>query len=141
MKISRALYDEIVAHAVEDRPNECCGLVATEDGVAKQVYRVQNSYKYPSAGYEMKGEALINILDQIEDAGLSLGAMYHSHPRTAAKPSQTDINTAVPPKLGEPLWPGTLYIIVGFPDGQDEPDVRGFRIDGDGVAEVALSVQ
>jgi [CysO sulfur-carrier protein]-S-L-cysteine hydrolase len=141
MRISRSLYDEMVAHALEDRPNECCGLVATGDGVAKQVYRVQNSYKYPSAGYEMKGEVLINTLDQIEDAGLSLGAMYHSHPRTAAKPSQTDINTAVPPKLGKPLWPGTLYIIIGFPEGRDEPDVRAFKIDGDGVAEVALSVR
>jgi proteasome lid subunit RPN8/RPN11 len=66
--------------------------------------------------------------------------MYHSHPRTAAKPSQTDINTAVPPQLGKPLWPGTVYIIIGFPEGQDEPEVRAFEIDADGVAEVALSV-
>jgi proteasome lid subunit RPN8/RPN11 len=140
MEIGRALYEELVAHAVEDRPNECCGLVAAEDEVAKQVYRVKNAYKYPSAGYEMGADAARFIVE-IDDAGREVGAIYHSHPRTAAKPSETDINLAFVPKTTQPRWPGTLYIIIGFPDGRADPEVRAYRIDADGVEEVALSVR
>jgi proteasome lid subunit RPN8/RPN11 len=82
---------------------------------------------------------MYRLLSEIEDAGWELGAIYHSHTRSAPYPSQTDINIAVPPELGEPLWPGTIYVILGV--AGTDPDVRGFRIDGDGVAEVALSVQ
>jgi proteasome lid subunit RPN8/RPN11 len=67
--------------------------------------------------------------------------MYHSHPRTAAVPSQKDINEAVPPETNRPLWPDTIYVIIGFPNADDEPEVRGYRIDPGGVvSEVALSV-
>jgi proteasome lid subunit RPN8/RPN11 len=139
MRIARSLYDELVAHAVEELPNECCGLVASKEGVAQRVYRVKNSYKYPRAGYEMGVDAA-GLMSDIDDAGWQIGAMYHSHPRTAAEPSQTDINLALIPETKQPLWPDTLYIIIGFPDGSQEPEVRGWRIDSVGVAEVALSV-
>ena len=52
-------------------------------------------------------------LDEIEDAGWTLGAIYHSHTRSAPQPSQTDINMAVFGDAREPVWPGSLYIIVG----------------------------
>jgi proteasome lid subunit RPN8/RPN11 len=134
------LYDQLVEHAREDQPRECCGLIATKDGAAQRVYRVTNSYKYPNLGYEMGYDAA-RLMFEIEDAGWEVGALYHSHPRTAAIPSQTDINAAVPPATNEPLWPNTIYVIIGFPDAAEEPEVRGYRIDGDGVAEVALSVR
>ena len=139
MKLDRSLYEELVEHARQERPRECCGLVATRDGVAESVHRVTNSYKYPQLGYEMGYDAA-RLMFEIEDAGLEVGAIYHSHPRTAAVPSQTDVNTAVPPESGQPLWPGTIYLIIGFPDGRDEPELRGYRIDSEGVAEVSLSV-
>jgi proteasome lid subunit RPN8/RPN11 len=138
MKIDRALYGEMVAHALEDAPNECCGMLASEDGVAKHVYRARNIHASPLR-YEIEAGEMYRLLSEIEDAGWELGAIYHSHTRSAPYPSQTDINIAVPPELGEPLWPGTIYVILGV--AGTDPDVRGFRIDGDGVAEVALSVQ
>ena len=137
MKISRALYDEIVGHALEDAPNECCGMVASADGVATRVLRATNIHASPLR-YEIEAGEMYRLLGEIEEAGWELGAIYHSHTRSAPYPSQTDVNIAVPPELGTPLWPGTVYVIVGV--AGEEPDVRGFRIDGDGVAEVALSV-
>ena len=68
----------------------------------------------------------------IDDAGLELGAIYHSHTRTAPRPSQTDINFAK-------LWPGVLWIIVGL-DG-DQAEVRTWRIDDGKVSDAELVVE
>ncbi len=70
-------------------------------------------------------------------AGWDYGAIYHSHTRSAPTPSQTDINMALVPGVG-PLWPGSIYIIVGLAEA--EPEVRAFRIESDTPEEVALSV-
>jgi proteasome lid subunit RPN8/RPN11 len=138
MRIDRALYDEVVAHAVEEAPNECCGLVAAKDGIAMRVFRATNVYASPLR-YEIDGREISRIHGEIEDAGWELGAIYHSHTRSAPYPSQTDINLAVMPASGEQLWPGTLYVIVGV--AGDEPEVKAYRIESAGVEEVALSVQ
>jgi [CysO sulfur-carrier protein]-S-L-cysteine hydrolase len=138
MRIDRALYDELVAHALEDAPNECCGLVAAKDGAATRVFRATNVYASPLR-YEIDGLEISQIHGEIEDSGWELGAIYHSHTRSAPYPSQTDINLSVMPDSKLPLWPGTIYIIVGV--AEPEPQVRAFQIDGDGVQEVALSVQ
>jgi [CysO sulfur-carrier protein]-S-L-cysteine hydrolase len=138
MRLPRALYDELVAHALADAPNECCGMIGSLDGEARRLLRATNIHASPLR-YEIDAGEMLDLLSQIEDGGLELGAIYHSHTRSAPYPSQTDINIAVPPEIGAPLWPGTIYLIVGL--AGEEPEVRGWRIDGEGVAEVALSVQ
>ena len=70
------------------------------------------------------------IQTAIEDAGHELGAIYHSHTRSAPLPSQTDINLA--------FYPDALYVIVGLE--RDEPDVRAWRIADGAVSEAALEV-
>jgi len=67
----------------------------------------------------------------IDDAGLDLGAIYHSHTRSAPIPSQTDINLA--------FYPDTLYVIVGL--AGDEPDVRAYEIRDGMVADAELTVE
>jgi proteasome lid subunit RPN8/RPN11 len=137
VKIGRDLYDEMVAHALADAPNECCGMVGSQDGDAKRVYPATNIHASPLR-YEIEAGEMYRLLSEIEDAGWELGAIYHSHTRSEPYPSQTDINIAVPPELGKPLWPGTIYLIVGL--AGTEPQLRGYRIEGDGVAEVELSI-
>jgi|SRR5579862_4594262 len=137
MRIGRALYDEIVAHAEQSVPEECCGLVAASGEEAVRVYRVANVHEHPRYGYVVDGRELYARLEEIEGQGWRLGAIYHSHPRTAPIPSQTDINLAVVDGVG-PIWPGTLYIIVGFE--RAEPAVRAYRIETSAPQEVELSV-
>jgi proteasome lid subunit RPN8/RPN11 len=79
----------------------------------------------------MDGMEQYRIQTAIEDAGLELGAIYHSHTRSAPEPSQTDINLA--------FYPDALYLIVGLAQG--EPDVRAWRIVDGVVSETALEVQ
>jgi len=138
MRIASAMIEQMVEHARDERPRECCGLVAADGDLAVRVYPVENAHDHPEYGYVVDGRELIERLGEIEDAGWRLGAIYHSHPRTAAVPSQTDINLAFVPGVG-PVWPGSLYIIVGFETA--EPAVRAYRIESDIPEEVVLSVE
>jgi [CysO sulfur-carrier protein]-S-L-cysteine hydrolase len=130
MRIARELYDEIVAHAREEAPNECCGMIATRDGRAVKVYRAANTAASPLR-YEIDGAEQFKIQMEIDDADLDLGAIYHSHTRTEPYPSQTDINLA--------FYPESLYLIVGL--AGDGPDVRAYTIRDGQVAEAELLVQ
>jgi proteasome lid subunit RPN8/RPN11 len=133
MRIARDLYDEIVAHAREDAPDECCGMIASRDGEAVRVYRAANAAeeRLRRLRFEIGAHEQLQIQTEIDDAGLDLGAIYHSHTRTEPRPSQTDINFA----RG---WPGVLWIIVGV--GDQEPDVRTWRIEDGQVVEAELDV-
>lgn len=128
MRIPRALYDAIVAHAREEAPNECCGMIAALDGRAVAVHRTANAEKSPFR-YKMEPMEQYRVQTAIEDAGHDLGAIYHSHTRSPPVPSQTDVNLAFFPRTGELAFPGTLYVIVGV--AEDEPDVRAWRIHAD----------
>lgn len=130
MKIARELYDQLVAHARAEAPNECCGMVASADGAAVAIHPAENMAASPLR-YEIDGKQQLEILDAIEDAGHDLGAIYHSHTRTAPEPSQTDINLA--------FYPYSLYLIIGLKD--PEPDVRAWRIVDGQVSEAELIVE
>jgi proteasome lid subunit RPN8/RPN11 len=130
MVIGRELFDEIVAHAQAEAPNECCGMIASSDGTAVKVYPAVNAAASPLR-YEIDGAEQYRIHMAIEDSGLDLGAIYHSHTRSEPKPSQTDINLA--------FYPEALYVIVGLAGG--EPDVRAYEIRDGWVADAELLVE
>ena len=130
MRISRELLDEVIAHARADAPNECCGMIASRDGVAVAVHRAHNAAA-SRFRYEIDGMEQYKIQSAIEDAGLDLGAIYHSHTRSAPLPSETDINLA--------FYPDALYVIVGL--AGDEPDVRAWTIRDGQVSEAPLEIE
>ena len=131
MRIARALVDEIMRHAREDLPNECCGIVSTRGGDAVDVYRARNAVPSPLR-FEIDPRDLIRIHTDVEGRGLEMGSMYHSHVKSPAYPSQTDVNFAQ-------NWPGVVWLIVSLAD-PDRPDLRGFRINGSEVEEVPLRI-
>src|SRR5436190_14886127 len=130
MRIARDLFDEMVAHARADAPNECCGMIASRNGEAVTVYRATNAAASPMR-YEIDGAEQYRIQMQIEDAELDLGAIYHSHTRTEPYPSQTDINLA--------FYPDAVYVIVGL--GGRQPEIRGYEIRNGQVQETELVVE
>ena len=131
MKIARSLLDQIVEHARRDAPDECCGLVGAVDGRASSVHAATNAVRSPLR-FEIDPKELLHTTQAIDDAGEQLGAVYHSHTRTAPYPSQTDINFAQ-------RWPGIEWIIVGL--AGDEPEIRSYTIADGKVAEVELEVE
>ena len=129
MKIDRALLDDIVAHAVRDAPNECCGIVAVRDGAATAVHATENVAASPFR-FEVDSSELIRLWNAIESEGGDVGAIYHSHTRSDPYPSQTDVNFSSG-------WPGVEWIIVGV-DKQGETKVHSYLIDGGQISEVEL---
>ncbi len=131
MEIAQEQIDEMIAHAREDAPNECCGMVAGRNGVATRVIRVANAEKSPYR-YSLSSDDQYRVLKDIEERGEELAAIYHSHTASAAYPSQTDINLA--------FYPDSLYLIVSLED-ESNPDVRAFQIRDGKVKEKKLSVK
>jgi [CysO sulfur-carrier protein]-S-L-cysteine hydrolase len=126
MRISRIHFDDVVAHAQADAPNECCGYMRLQDGRVDEVIRARNLRASPY-GYEIDPRSLL-AANALDDDGFGV-AIYHSHPRSPAEPSQTDINLA--------HYPHWLYVIVSL---AAEPELRAWRIHDGRVEEEPVSV-
>ncbi len=121
----------MTVHALEERPNECCGMVGGKDGVATKVIPVANAAASPLR-YEMDPKGQYDALKEIEADG-ELLAIYHSHTKSAAYPSQTDVNQAQ-------NWPEPIYVIVSLVDDQN-PDVKGFHLADLKIADAELEIE
>jgi proteasome lid subunit RPN8/RPN11 len=144
MRIPQSIFDEMLEHAREEVPNECCGILGGKGGEATTLSRATNSEASPLR-YRIADQDLIDIHNEIEDKGEVLVAIYHSHTASPARPSQTDINLAFlevgsdGDKKRMLAWPGAVYLIVSLMDG--EIPVRGFDVGEDAqVTEVELTV-
>lgn len=110
LRIAPEVYDAIIVHLRAGLPNEGCGLLATidrRDG-ARQVVRFypgDNIDRSPTR-YTMDPRQVIDAIDDLEARGWELGAIVHSHPRTAPVPSRTDLNEA--------YYAESLFAIVSF---------------------------
>jgi proteasome lid subunit RPN8/RPN11 len=135
VRITQQMADELIAHAREDEPNECCGLIGGVDGEATRVVRVTNAAASPLR-FEMHPQEQYDAMEELERAGAPTIAIYHSHTGTAAFPSQTDVNTAaiIAQFLGD-----FVYVIVSLEDAE-RPEVRGFWIRDGEVSEEPLDV-
>lgn len=129
MRLPQALARELVDHAVAELPNECCGMIAGRDGEAVAVHRATNSEGSPFM-YVMDPREQMRIMESIDDAGFDLLAVYHSHTRSAAYPSRTDVELA--------FFPQTLYLIVSLAD-RSAPEIRAFRLRRDAPAGEAIT--
>ncbi len=121
LRIQQSHADEMVAHAVEEFPNECCGILAGKDGLAAQGYRVTNTAKSPYR-YLMDPQEQLDAMLDSERKGWEFLAFYHSHTHSPAYPSQTDVRMAL--QLG---WPGIYYILVSL-ENKEDPQIRTFHI-------------
>jgi proteasome lid subunit RPN8/RPN11 len=120
IRLTTAQLSEIITHARETTPYECCGLIGgASDGKALTIYRTRNTAANPLVTYEAAPEDLFAAQRQMRQRGEQLIVIYHSHPRSAnPEPSPTDVRLA--------YYPSAVYLIVGL--GNDEPCVRAFRI-------------
>ncbi len=164
LKIPQQILDEMIAHARESDPYECCGLLAGTDGTASRQYRIKNivslegSEKLPSFDgarvtrlqqLPLQKRAEIAFVMDAQDFSLAkkdmrirnldLHVVYHSHPNSPAEPSETDITIA---HDYEDIW-GKInlaipaYFIISLQD-KARPDVRAYWIKGREVTRTAF---
>lgn len=116
LELPRAAVDEMVAHCLSERPNEACGILGAEGGTIVKVFRMTNASASP-VRYSLDPREQFAVYKALDDNGWDLAGVFHSHTRTEAYPSPTDVRLAsedVP------------YLIVSL--ASDPPSVRAFRI-------------
>jgi len=128
VRLTRSQWQQMVDHAVREAPNECCGYLLVRDGHVADVTAATNARSSPY-GYELDPHTLLRV-NELDDDGWDIG-VYHSHPRSSAEPSQTDINLAT--------YPHWTYLIVSLADAS-APVVRAWRIDDGRVEEEPLEI-
>ena len=136
LRIDRATYDAIVAHAKRDHPDEACGIVAGPEGSDRPVRFVPmtNAAGSPTF-YEFDSTELLALYKQMWADDEEPVVVYHSHTATEAYPSRTDIGLA--------SEPGAHYVLVSTREhGNNEGPVefRSYRIVDGEVTEEPVSV-
>jgi proteasome lid subunit RPN8/RPN11 len=119
LRIDRPTYDEIVAHAWADHPDEACGLVAAAGGRPARVIRMANAARSPT-------------FNEMDDRDEELLVIYHSHTATEAYPSRTDVSIAG--------YPEAHYVLVST-RSPDETEFRSYRIVDGVVTEEEVTVE
>ena len=131
MLISRRAAEEMVVHAREERPRECCGVLLGRDGdVIVEAVRTRNLADLPTR-FLVDPQGHIDALRDGRRRGLDVVGFYHSHPESAAVPSPRD--------LEEASYPDCLYLIVGL--AGESAEIRAFHFDGSRFTEVAFDLE
>jgi [CysO sulfur-carrier protein]-S-L-cysteine hydrolase len=120
--------DIMIAHALQEAPNECCGLLLGRCGTIERVVAMTSDRPGPDA-YYMNPEQQIGVFTGMEERGEELLGIYHSHPKGSAQPSSADLQLA--------FHPEAAYIIISLEDTV-APELRAFRIHGGTYEEIVL---
>ena len=128
LEMSRAQIDAMIEHAQEEFPNECCGLLAGVGRRVTHLFRGRNIDQSPFT-YRLDPHEQLQFFKDIDARGLELLGIYHSHTRSPAYPSRTDVAKA--------YYPDVAYVIVSL-QNREMPLVRSFRITKGGEGENAI---
>ena len=133
--IKKNCSEDMVAHALEEYPNECCGILAGNDNQVTHVYRITNSTKSPYR-YLMDSQEQLNAMNDAESKNINLLAFYHSHTHSSAYPSPTDVRMAL-----QSGWLDIYYVLVSL-ENKTVPQIRAFVVeDGGNIHENEVQVR
>ena len=117
-----------MAHARTALPAECCGLLIGRDDYVVESIRARNLEDNPNR-FLIDPRDHIETLKRARARGLDIVGFYHSHPRTEAYPSPSDVADAFDSEY--------VHLIVSL--REDRPEARAFRIDREGVVELSIN--
>ena len=132
LTISRALVDQIVAHARADHPDEACGVIAGPTGSDRpeRFIAMANAERSPTF-YRFDSMEQLAVWRDLDDRDEEPVVLYHSHTATEAYPSRTDVAYA--------SEPGAHYVLVSTRD-EHETEFRSYRIDNVNITEEPVTV-
>jgi desampylase len=119
---------ELIAHARQEAPNECCGMLIGRGAAIERSVRVRNVADTPATRYRIDPAEHISLNRRLRGSSLSVVGAYHSHPRSAAVPSETD--------RCEALYPEFVWLIVSLAGGAGE--IGAFRLTADRLVNLSI---
>jgi proteasome lid subunit RPN8/RPN11 len=141
VRLPRAIFDAIVAHARAAAPNEGCGIVvgdrpASAGGIARRWAPLRNALASP-VRYSIDPDELLRLTIETDDADEVFWAIVHSHVASPARPSPTDVR--------ESHYPESLYLVLSLSPAEadpvtGQPGLRGWRIVDGAVHEVEVDI-
>jgi proteasome lid subunit RPN8/RPN11 len=129
LRITREIIDRIIAHGRSEAPLEACGYLAQKDGVVSRHIEMKNVDASP-VHYSMEPAQQFAAARNCRNEGLSIRAVYHSHPETPARPSTEDIKLAYDPRLS--------YVIISLAGAN--PQVKSFIIQKENVLPEEIDI-
>ena len=118
MKIPKAFREAMLSHAIENYPNECCGVLSGMGDIATYHYPMENAASSPFR-YEFEGKEHIKVIKSIEEHNWDVLCIYHSHTGSEARLSDTDLRLIT--------YPDSYYLIISLKDS-DNPDIRAYKV-------------
>jgi proteasome lid subunit RPN8/RPN11 len=130
IRLTKALFDRMIAHCRSEYPHEACGMFSGRDGIAERIYEMPNIESSP-VSYLVDSQAQFRAMKEMRENGEEMVSIYHSHPQSRPYPSQKDVRLA--------YYPDAIYIIVGLGDGE-RPEARAYTILDGEVSEAVIEV-
>jgi proteasome lid subunit RPN8/RPN11 len=127
VRVSEAVWLAIEDHAIRSRPSECCGLLSGKNGSITNIHPLHNDADKPETRYFATPEELFAAMKRIREAGQALLGVYHSHPRTQAYPSASDVEMA--------FYPEAFYFIISL---EPQVELRAFKIEDSRIENVQI---
>lgn len=127
--IPETLYRRMIGHCLEEKPLEACGLLVGAVDQVVAAYATDNEHR-SAVIYKVDDHQLLQVFQELRVDRHEIIGIYHSHVRTAAVPSRTDIEQAT--------WPEAYYVIVSL--ANQHPSVRAWRIVDHQVSEYPVVV-
>lgn len=129
VRIPAAVFRETCLHAAEQLPLEACGYLAGRGLRVEKCFRMRNADE-SREHFAFDAEEQFAVAEEAGKAGLSLIAVYHSHPASPPRPSAEDVRLAYDPEI--------IHVIISMT--AEEPVARAFRIEDGAVEELDLMV-
>jgi proteasome lid subunit RPN8/RPN11 len=130
ISIPREIHDGLIAHARQGFPLEVCGILGGTGETVTVAYPMTNT-DASNEHFMMDPKEQFAVVKELRASGLSMLAIYHSHPETPARPSEEDIRLALTPQVS--------YLIVSLADPA-RPDVKSYRIEQGVVAAEPIAI-
>ena len=123
----------MIAHALDEHPNECCGVLVGVDNVVSNLYRITNKAA-SSYRYLMDPQEQFEAIRDAEKRGFDILGFYHSHTNSPAYPSATDVRMAL-----QSGWLDVEYVLLSTID-QLKPVINSYIITEEGeITEVSIN--
>ena len=130
IQIPQAIHDDMIAHAREGFPLEVCGILGGIGESVSAIYRMTNT-DASNEHFMMDPKEQFAVVKDLRAKGVSMLAIYHSHPESPARPSEEDIRLA--------LTPDVSYVIISLADA-DQVDMKSFKISTGSVQPEMIEV-